>query len=84
MEVSERHFVRTINQWAEDVALDAQGRAALPKPLLEFAGIQPGGKALIIGSYDHIEIWDPAQFQTYLNSQTTSYDTLAQAVMASR
>lgn len=79
-----RHFVRTINQWADDVTLDAQGRAALPKALLEFAGIQPGGKALIIGSFDHIEIWDPAQFETYLNGQTASYDTLAQAVMAGR
>lgn len=79
-----RHFVRTINMWADDVTLDAQGRAALPKALLEFAGIQPGSKALIIGSFDHIEIWDPAQFETYLNSQTTSYDALAQAVMAGR
>ncbi len=79
-----RHFVRTVNRWADDVALDAQGRVALPKVLLEFAGITPGAKALIIGSFDHIEIWDPAQFETYLNGQTTSYDVLAQAVMASR
>ncbi|HEX8386798.1 MAG TPA: division/cell wall cluster transcriptional repressor MraZ [Rubricoccaceae bacterium] len=79
-----RHFVRTINMWADDVTLDGQGRAALPKPLLEFAGIQPGGKALIIGSFDHIEIWDPAQFETYLNGQTKSYDTLAEGVMAGR
>ncbi|HEX9951883.1 MAG TPA: division/cell wall cluster transcriptional repressor MraZ [Rubricoccaceae bacterium] len=79
-----RHFVRTINMWADEITLDGQGRAALPKSLLEFAGIQPGSKALIIGSYDHIEIWDPAQFETYLNGQTTSYDVLAQAVMAGR
>jgi len=79
-----RHFVREISMWADDVALDAQGRAALPKSLLEFAGIQPGGKALIIGSFDHIEIWDPARFETYLNAQSTSYDSLAQAVMAAR
>ena len=79
-----RQFVREISMWADDVTLDGQGRAALPKSLLEFAGIQPGGKALIIGSFDHIEIWDPARFAAYLNAQNTSYDSLAQAVMAAR
>ena len=77
-----RHFVRTINQWADEVALDGQGRIAMPKALLEFAGIQPGSKALIIGSFDHIEIWDPAEYDAYLNSQDTSYSELAQTVMA--
>ncbi len=79
-----RHFTRMISMWADDVTLDAQGRAALPKALLEFAGIQPGSKALIIGAFDHIEVWDPERFETYLNTQTTSYDVLAQAVMATR
>ena len=83
-EADARHFVRMLTMWAEELVLDAQGRVALPKPLLEVAGIQPGAKALIIGSHDHIEIWDPARFDAYLNGRSTSFDVLAEAVMATR
>lgn len=74
-----RDFVRTIMMWADEVALDGQGRITIPKPLLEFAGISD--RAAIIGSFDHIEIWDPAIFDAYLNQQTADYETLAERVM---
>lgn len=74
-----RDFVRTILMWADEVTLDGQGRASLPKPLMEFAGISD--KALIIGALDHVEIWDPETFSGYLNQQTADYETLAERVM---
>ena len=77
-----RHFVRNILMWADEVTLDAQGRIGIPKPLMELAGIED--KALVIGSLDYIEIWNPASFQEYLSSQEDDYETLAERVMGLR
>ena len=74
-----RNFVRQILRWAEEVTLDRQGRIVLPKVLMEFAGITD--RALIIGALDHIEIWDPATFDRFVNEQSEDYETLAEKVM---
>ncbi|CAN5569383.1 division/cell wall cluster transcriptional repressor MraZ [soil metagenome] len=75
-----RDFVRTIVRWADEVSLDGQGRIVLPKPLMDFAGLNDG-RALILGALDHIEIWDPAIFENYLNERPDDYETVAERVM---
>jgi MraZ protein len=74
-----RHLVRMILMWAEEVALDSQGRITLPRPLAEYAGVDD--RALIIGAMDRIEIWDPDIFAGYLEEQPADYDALAERVM---
>jgi MraZ protein len=74
-----RAFSRLIMMWADDATLDSQGRVSLPKNLMEFAGITD--KALILGAFDHIEIWNPELFERYLNEQPDDYETLAERVM---
>ena len=78
-----RDFLRTIFRWADEVTLDAQGRIPLSRTLLEFAGLEAGQKALIMGSFDHIEIWDPAVFDAYVNQMPASYEDTAERVMTS-
>ena len=74
-----RAFTRRIMMWADEVSLDGQGRISLPKPLMEYAGIDD--RALILGAYDRIEIWDPDTFESYLNEEEADYETLAERVM---
>lgn len=74
-----RDFVRIIMMWADEVALDAQGRIKLPTPLREFAEVSDTG--LIIGAFDHVEIWDPDVFDQHMNEQPAEYETLAERVM---
>jgi len=74
-----RDFIRIIMMWANEVSLDGQGRISIPNPLIEFADL--GDSALILGAFDHIEIWDPGQFDQYLNEQPDDYETLAESVM---
>ena len=74
-----RAFTRLVMRWADEVSLDGQGRISLPKPLMDFAGITD--RALILGAYDRLEIWDPETFEAYLNEQTDDYETLAESVM---
>ena len=78
-----RNFLRTILMWADEVVLDGQGRVGIAKPLMEFAGIEAGGTALIIGSLDHIEIWDPHTFENYVDEHVDEYEALAERVMGS-
>lgn len=74
-----RNFVRLVMMWAEEVSLDAQGRVGMPRQLLDFAGIED--RALIIGSLNHIEIWNPETFEQHLAEQADSYEHLAERVM---
>jgi MraZ protein len=60
--------------------MDGQGRIAIPKALAEFANLT-AGRALIIGAFDKIEIWDPKSFDAYTKGQTDSYEELAERVM---
>ena len=76
-----RAFVRRTMMWAEDAILDQQGRIALPKALTDYAEIEQ--KALILGAFDHIEIWNAEIFYSYLDSQSADYETLAAQVMGS-
>lgn len=77
----ERHrfFLRMILSWCEEVVLDPQQRIAVPRRLLEFAGIE--SKVTIVGMMDHIELWNPDEFERYLNSFGDNYEQVAAAVM---
>jgi MraZ protein len=74
-----RAFIRTILGWADDVTLDGQGRMALSKRLMDFAGISE--KVLIIGTLERIELWDPETFNRQETDQTIEYEQLAELVM---
>ena len=71
-------FLYPLDHW-EKMEEDIQGRIGIPKPLQEFAGISD--KAMILGAFDHIEIWDPGLFEQYMNGQSEDYVTLAERVM---
>ena len=74
-----RDFVRTLMMWAEEVTLDKQGRIVVPKPLMELAELNE--TALILGSFDHIEIWNPDVFRSHQQAIGSDYSTLAERVL---
>lgn len=74
-----RFFLRVILPWSEDVSLDAQQRISIPKALLDFAGIE--GKVKIVGMIDHIELWNPEEFEGYMNGRNIPYEEVAKEVM---
>ncbi len=75
-----RYFLRTLLMWSEDVKLDSQKRISLPKELVKYANIE--GKVRIVGNVDHIEFWDPDEFDKYLAGHEESYEEVAAKVMA--
>ena len=59
--------------------MDAQQRVSMPKRLREFASIE--SKVTIVGMIDHIEFWQPEEFDKYLSGQAESYEDVAAKVM---
>jgi MraZ protein len=74
-----RFFLRTVLAWSEEVELDGQQRIMVPKKYLDFAGID--GKVVIVGMIDHIELWQPEEFEIYLSKSEASYEQVASQVM---
>lgn len=74
-----RYFLRMLLMWSEETNLDAQQRISIPKKLLEFAGIDT--KVVIVGMVDHIEFWNPEEFEKYLQGHEESYESVAATVM---
>jgi len=74
-----RLFIRDTLRWAEEVSLDKQGRIVLPKELMREADL--GDTALVIGALDHIEVWDPDQYEAYLDDRPAPKEEVAEKVM---
>jgi MraZ protein len=74
-----RHFYRTVLRWAFDLDTDEAGRIEIPPGLKEFAGLEQ--EALILGAFDHVELWDPGRFGAYLKSKD-DYTTLVERIVS--
>lgn len=57
-----REFRRLLFSGAADLTQDRQGRILLPPFLREYAGIMD--EVVIVGMYDHLEIWSATAWQT--------------------
>lgn len=54
----------------------------IPKMLLDFARIEK--TVLILGAMDHLEIWNPELFESYISARKESYAAVAASVMGVR
>jgi MraZ protein len=69
-----RVFSRFVFSGAFEFVLDAQGRLVLPPALREFAGVSD--EVVVVGSREHIELWEPGKWATYSESMNDA-DALA-------
>lgn len=74
-----RFFLRTILAWCEEVEIDTQQRITIGKKYLDFAGLE--SKVTVVGMIDHLEFWNPDEFEQYLNGQGDNYEQIAAKVM---
>ncbi len=58
-------------------AIDKQGRITIDGRLREHAGIEPQAGVMVLGSLEHIEIWEP---DAYRASETAGQDEIARGV----
>ncbi|NOY35466.1 MAG: division/cell wall cluster transcriptional repressor MraZ, partial [bacterium] len=71
-----RNFVRNMFSGAVDVDIDALGRVLIPDYLKEYAGLKD--KAVIVGIYKRLEIWNEENWENYKKRIEKQADTLAE------
>jgi MraZ protein len=74
-----RAFARFVFSGAFEFLLDAQGRLVLPTALRDFAGLKT--EVMVVGSRDHIELWDPDRWSTY-SAELNKADVLAARIQS--
>jgi MraZ protein len=72
-----RYFLNMMQGWAEDVALDSQGRVMIPRTLCDFAGLTPGETVRINGALDYITVWSPEAWTEFEAAQAEQFGALA-------
>lgn len=71
-----RMLVRGILSQAAEVKLDRQGRANIPRKLLERAGIV--NQMVITGTLDKLELWNPQKWKQYMEEADPSLEAVAE------
>ncbi len=71
-----RIFKRLFFASMEAVEVDRNGRILIPERLVTFAGLVHEVK--LIGVRDHLELWDAARWQSYLDQNAASFDAVAE------
>lgn len=71
-----RVFRRLYFAQTESVDLDRAGRILVPERLLQFAGLKHD--VVLLGVRDHLELWDAARWQQFLEHNASRFDTVAE------
>jgi MraZ protein len=71
-----RVFRRLYFAQTEAVDVDRAGRVLLPDRLAQFAAL--GHEVVLIGVRDHLELWDAARWQQYLDQNAPHFDRVAE------
>lgn len=75
-----RAMQRMFFSGAVDEVPDAQGRVTVPRPLREYAGLDRD--VVVVGNGSMCEIWDAAQWSSYVNESVDTYSDLSEEVVA--
>lgn len=73
-----RIFIRMLSSEAVAVSMDKQGRIALPRQLIERAGIET--EVLIVGTLDHFEVWSPTEYKKVMDDSGHTYEEIAESL----
>lgn len=56
-----------------EATIDAQGRVNVEEKLREWAGVTPGSRVIVAGSFDRIEIWEPTRHERNITAGSQRY-----------
>jgi len=77
-----REFVRYFYRGATELLIDSTGRILLPKPLLDYAGID---KELVLSAFGYrIEVWSKEAYDKMLTNEPGDFSDLAEEVMGDK
>ncbi len=73
-----RDYVRLLSSGAFQEVPDKQGRITVPPLLRGYASLTKD--VVVIGSMNHVEIWDPGSWESYLEEQEQRYADLSEEI----
>jgi MraZ protein len=74
-----RDLVRLMTNEAKIVTTDEQGRVNLPDYLIRFAHLVK--HTVIVGSLNHLEIWDQERYHNYIDGLENQAEAIAESVV---
>jgi MraZ protein len=74
-----RNYLRVLHALAERVVLDKQSRIRIPERLAERASLSHS--VVLIGVYDHVEIWDQERWESFLSQNESQFDELTERAL---
>jgi MraZ protein len=77
-----REFIRYFTRGASELTLDSAGRVLLPKPLLEYAGIE--SDVVLSCQFNKIEVWAEKAYNAQLDNEPENFAKLAEEVMGTK
>ena len=75
-------YLRMLSYEAGEDKLDTQSRLLLPRNLIEHSELDK--EVLIIGVREKIEVWNPKNYDAYINNSGLSYPDVAEIVMGNK
>lgn len=73
-----RSYVRMLASGAFEQTPDKQGRIGIAPLLRDYASLDKD--VVVIGSIDHVEIWNPANWETYVTSEEPQFADLSEEI----
>ena len=73
-----RDLVRLMTNEAQELTTDQNGRVNLPNYLIDFASLKKD--LVVVGSLDHIEIWDQDKYHHYIDQIEAKAEEIAENV----
>ena len=73
-----RMYIHMLTAKAAEVEIDKQGRILIPTSLIEEANIDKA--SVIVGAFDHIEIWSADRWDAYYEKASESFEDIAESL----
>ncbi len=74
-----RSYVRMLSSGAYEQTPDKQGRITIAPLLREYASL--GKAVVVIGALDRVEIWDPTNWEAFLEAEEQSFADLSEEII---
>ena len=72
-----RDFALELAEYTRDVPVDTVGRVLIPSVHLEIGGLRKNAEVIVLGLFDHIELWDPERFEEQLGQRQGTFEKRA-------
>ncbi len=73
-----RMYIHMLTAKAAEVEIDRQGRVLIPASLIDAAKIEK--ESVIVGAFDHIEIWSEEAWDNYYDEASESFEDIAESL----